>query len=61
MSKEMEQILETQALVLLVALLLCTSVRKTQIPKICQEHKKLCFPMIKLLEILGWGREEKAK
>lgn len=43
MSKEMEQILETEDLVLLVALLLCTSVRKTELLKFATEHKKLCF------------------
>lgn len=53
MSKEREQILETEDLVLLVALLLCTSVRKTELLKSATENKKFCFSMIKLLEI--WG------
>lgn len=56
MSEEMELILETEDLVLLVALLLCTSVRKTEQLKFATEHRKLCFPMIKPLEI--WGLRE---
>lgn len=61
MSQGMEQILETWDLVLWVALLLRTRVGKTpQMKWTATENKKLCFSMIKLLD-LGWGREVKAK
>lgn len=54
MSQKTEQILETWDLVLLVALLLCTSVKNYTHAKLtATEHKKLCFSIIKLLEILG--------
>lgn len=54
MSQNMKQILEMQDLVLLVALLLCTSVGKAVLVKsLRREHKKLCLSMMKLLGILG--------